>query len=128
MVQFAIILNADKRRALELLDMPAKAAFAPPILGFAPFPCDPDRKAPPARLRLRRHSNLPSIVSRQVRLCCPSGTVPINLAPSCDLGRCEPVSVDRRTRLCPWGQNLPGKGLREPETGRHFGPRNPPSP
>jgi hypothetical protein len=40
----------------------------------------------------------------------------------------KPVSVDSRTRLCPWRQNLPGKGLREPETGRHFAPairRNP---
>jgi hypothetical protein len=40
---------------------------------------------------------------------------------------CEPVSVDMRTRLRPRGQNLPGKGLREPETGRRFGPAKRPS-
>ena len=34
----------------------------------------------------------------------------------------ERVSVHARTRLCRRGQNLPGKGLSEPETARHFAP------
>ncbi len=62
-------------------------------------------------------------------------SIPVNTKPSlpatcskpcsADCGHwppCERVSVDRRTRLCPQGQNLPGKGLSEPETARHFAP------